>query len=54
MWGNGLDRAGSGWGEFTDVAEKENEEQPMADQVVAMELGLSLCLFVDLFTFNKY
>ena len=44
----------SGWGELTDVAEKENEEQPMVDQVMAMELGLILHLFVEWFTFNKY
>jgi len=54
MWGNGLYRDGSGWGELTDVAEKENEEQPMVDQVMAMELGLILHLFVEWFTFNKY
>jgi len=39
--------------QVTDVAEKEIQE-PMADQVTMMEPELRLCVFVVLFTFNKY
>jgi hypothetical protein len=39
--------------QVTDVAEKEIQE-PMGDQVMTTEPDLRLCVFVVLFTFNKY
>jgi len=39
--------------QFTDVAEKEIQE-PMADEITVMEPELSVCVFLVLFTFNKY
>jgi hypothetical protein len=44
LGGNGLDRACSGWGDLSDVAEKENKE-PMAYELLTVKLGLSLSFF---------